>query len=593
MINLIPLMIERVGIILIAVFLLSQIKTFRHIIHHDHGSREKIILIAVFGMFGIISNYTGIEIHPNSVAENSWLIGIEPDSAIANTRVMGIAIGSLLGGPIVGLGIGIISGVNRYFLGGFTAVACAVSAILAGVAAGYFGMLRKRTNTITPAFAVVIGILMELTQMAIILLITKPFVHAWGLVKVIGIPMIVINGLGMLLFMLIIQTILREQERTKALQTSKAFYIADQTLPFFRKGLNPESCKEVAEIMLELTDADAIAITNSESVLAHVGAASDHHVPMNGFSTELTKRVLREGRVITAKSRKEILCMNESCPLREAVVLPLKVHDNTVGTLKLYFTNPGDLTEVEKELAEGLANLFSTQLELAEAEQQSKLLKNAEIKALQAQVHPHFLFNAINTISVLCRTEPEKARKLLLKLSQFFRSNLQGARQILITLEKELEHVRAYLSLEQARFPDKYEVTFNIEKGLEKSLLPPFILQPLVENSIRHAFSRSKKKGVVKVKIFSEHDSLNIVVSDKGKGIPPEKLESLGKEAVQSKLGTGTALVNIKERLEGIYNNIAIFEIHSEEGFGTTITIKLPLDSKGAFEQHDEGSYSG
>ena len=102
------------------------------------------------------------------------------------------------------------------------------------------------------------------------------------------------------------------------------------------------------------------------------------------------------------------------------------------------------------------------------AERQTKLLKDAEIKALQAQIHPHFLFNSINTISALCRTDVEKARKLLLELSLFFRSNLHGARQMLIPLEKEIEHIRAYLSLEQARFPDKYQLALKMEPGLEK-----------------------------------------------------------------------------------------------------------------------------
>lgn len=593
MIHLLALMLERAGIILIAAFLLSQIKSFRRIIHYDEQRiAEKTLLIVVFGMIGVISNYTGIEIRNNTVSENAWLINIEPDSAIANTRIMGIAIGSILGGPLVGLGIGIIAGAHRFMLGGFTAAACAISAVLAGVAAGYIGKRRQQKASITPGFAVLIGILMEITQMAIILLVTRPFPLAWDLVKVIGVPMIIINGFGTLLFMLIIQSILREEERTRALQTNMAFHIADKTLPYFRQGLNPESCKEVAEIMLKLTHADAISITDEHQVLAHVGAASDHHVPLQGFATGLTKKVLEQGRVITAKSKEEIFCYNESCPLRAAVVLPLQVHQKTVGTLKLYFKKPDHLNEVEKELAEGLANLFSTQLELAAAELQSKLLKNAEIKALQAQVHPHFLFNAINTISALCRTDAEKARKLLIELSQFFRSNLQGARHTLIPLEKEIEHVKAYLSLEQARFPNKYHVTFAIEPGLEGSLLPPFTLQPLVENAVRHGFPQTKSKGEVNIAAFADGESMHIAVKDNGKGISPDKLDSLGKQEVDSRLGTGTALVNIRERLEGIYNAHASLDIKSTAGSGTEVTVTIPLERKGAYEEHVKGVFS-
>ncbi|RFU62425.1 sensor histidine kinase [Peribacillus glennii] len=593
MIHLLPLMLERVGVILIAAFLLSQIKSFRRIIHiNEQRFTEKALLIAVFGMIGIISNYTGVEIRQNEVAENAWLIHIEPDSAIANTRIMGIAIGSILGGPFVGLGIGLIAGAHRYMLGGFTAAACAISAVLAGFAAGYFGKRRQVKLPISPGFAVLIGVLMEMVQMAMILLVTKPFPLAWDLVKVIGLPMVFINGFGTLLFMLIIQSILREEERTRALQTNLAFHIADRTLPYFRQGLNPESCKKVAEIILTLTHADAIAITDEHRVLAHVGSASDHHVPLQGFATGLTKKVLQQGRVITAKSKEEIFCYHASCPLRAAVVLPLKVHQNTVGTLKLYFEKPDQLNEVEKELAEGLAKLFSAQLELALAENQSKLLKDAEIKALQAQVHPHFLFNAINTISALCRTDAEKARKLLLELSHFFRSNLQGARHTLIPLEKELEHVKAYLSLEQARFPDKYQITIEIQPSLEGTLLPPFTLQPLVENAIHHGFPRVHSKGDVKIAVRRVDQHMHISVKDNGKGIPPDKFELLGKQPVHSKHGTGTALVNIWERLEGIYNENASFEIKSTEGCGTEITVSIPIDRKGVNEEHVTGVFS-
>ncbi|MFC3884928.1 LytS/YhcK type 5TM receptor domain-containing protein [Bacillus songklensis] len=581
-------MLERVGILVIVAFLLSQSKSFRQIVQTEHGLTGKVLLIAVFGIFGVISNYTGIEIHHRSIVEQTWLMAVGPDSAIANTRIMGVGIGGLLGGPLVGFGVGMIAGLHRYTLGGFTAGACAISSILAGAAAGYIGRWYRKQRPITPWFAVAVGVLMEMVQMGIILLVTKPFAIAWELVKIIGIPMIVINGFGTLLFMLIIQTILREEERTRALQTHKAFFIADQTLPFFRQGLNPESCKKVADIMLRLTEADAVAITDHRQVLAHVGAASDHHIPMQGLATGLTKKVLEQGKVITARSKDEIFCFHEHCPLQAAVVLPLQVHQKTVGTLKLYFTNSSRLSHVQQELAEGLAKLFSTQLELAEAELQSKLLKDAEIKALQAQVHPHFLFNAINTISALCRTDVEKARKLLLELSVFFRSNLQGARQMVIPLEKELEHVRAYLHLEQARFPNKYHVVFQIEPGLERVCIPPFTLQPLVENAVRHAFLRTKKQGDILISACKKGESLCIAVEDNGKGVVNEKLETLGRETVQSKEGTGTSLYNIRERLEGIYGSKARFSIESKEGEGTKVQITIPLGEKGVNENDVE-----
>ncbi|MBM7653232.1 sensor histidine kinase [Neobacillus cucumis] len=592
MLALLPLMLERVGILIIVAFILSRMKSFRQVIHYERGMTAKVTIIAIFGAFGIISNYTGVEIGHGMVTSQDWLTDVNTTGAIANTRIMGVVIGGLLGGPMIGIGVGLIAGLHRLSLGGFTAVACAVSTIFAGVVTGFLSKRFKIQESGSTSKAVIMGILMECLQMGIILLLAKPYDEALNLVKLIAFPMIAINGFGTFLFLLIIQDIFREQERTRALQTHKALYIANQTLPFFRQGLNKDSCTKAAEIILKWTGADAIAITNQRQVLAHVGAASEHHRPSGMMATELTKKVLDQGRIIMAKTAKEIQCFNPNCPLEAAIVLPLKVYEKTVGTLKLYFTTSSKLDRVEQELAEGLGKLFSGQLEMAELERQRRLLKDAEIKALQAQVHPHFLFNAINTISSLVRKDADQARMLLIQLSVFFRSNLQGARQMLIPLEKELEHVEAYLSIEQARFPDRYRVELMIDPSLEEVLIPPFTLQPLVENAIRYAFSKTKT-GTVKVRAFQEEGRMVLLTEDDGKGIPNEKLDVLGNQTVDSAEGTGSALWNIKKRIEEIYGPNASFEIDSFIDKGTKVVIKLPLTRQKWGEESVKSIYRG
>lgn len=592
MIELLPLMIERVGVLITLAFLLSRMKSFRNVVQKEHALKEKFIFILIFGSFGIISNYTGVEIDSGVVTSHVWQTNVEIDSAIANTRIMGVTIGGLLGGPLVGIGVGLIAGLHRLTLGGFTAVACALSTILAGIVTGMLGKYFIIPKNQTPWKAVLIGIIMECIQMGIILLIAKPFTEAVNLVKLIALPMIGINGFGTLLFLLIIQSIQVEEERTRALETHKALYIAQQTLPFFRQGLNVHSSEKVAEIILKWTNADAISITNQHEILSHIGAGSGHHKPMNGISTQLTKKVLETGNIISAAKKEEIQCSQHNCPLKAAIVLPLKANQTTVGTLKLYFTNPNSLNSVEKELAEGLSKLFSSQLELAEIELQRKLLKDAEIKALQAQVHPHFLFNAINTISSLIRTDADQARKLLIKLSVFFRSNLQGARQILIPLEKELEHVKAYLSLEQARFPDKYKIHIEIDPILEQVLIPPFTLQPLVENAIRHAFT-TRRAGEVTLKAFMEGQKMVLLTEDNGNGVSPDLIDTIGNEVVESAEGTGTALWNIKKRIDEIYGHAASFQINNMEGSGTRVSIILPVDQTKWGENYVKSFYRG
>ncbi|MEF3304451.1 sensor histidine kinase [Paenibacillus sp. GYB003] len=585
MIGLLPLMLERVGLLLMVAILLSRLKSFRSIVYHEHGYTEKISLILIFGAFGVLSNYTGVQIRGGgSISSAAWQAWIGPDGAIANTRIMGVVIGGLLGGPLVGTGVGLIAGLHRFTLGGFTALSCGLSSILAGIVTGWIGRRIRVWENKALWQAVVIGISMEAAQMGIILLAARPLEAAVALVRVIGVPMIVVNGFGTFLFMLIIQSILREESRTRALHTQQAFSIADETLPFFRQGLNPESCRHAADVILKWTNADAISITDRHRVLAHVGEGADHHIALQSISTRLTRQVLETGTTGEAGSRQQIQCSKPDCVLQAAIVLPLKVREQTVGTLKLYFKNPRTLDRAEREMAEGLGKLFSTQLELAEAERQRKLLKDAEIKALQAQVHPHFLFNAFNTISALCRTDPEQARTLLLQLSVFFRSNLQGARQILIPLYKELEHVRAYLAIEQARFPDKYALRMEIDPSLEPVGVPPFTLQPLVENALRYAFPARTPAGsaLIVLRAYREDGHMALVAEDNGRGIEPGLLDALGSKTVESAEGTGTALYNIRKRIDEIYGAKGSFRIESVPGEGTKVTIRLPIqDSQG------------
>ena len=230
---------------------------------------------------------------------------------------------------------------------------------------------------------------------------------------------------------------------------------------------------------------------------------------------------------------------------------------------------------MEEEFAEGLSRLFSSQLEYAEIEQQRKLLKDAEIKALQAQVHPHFFFNSLNAISSLTRTNPAEARKLLLKLSTFFRSNMQGASQTTIPLQKELEHVEAYMAIEQARFPTKYKMVYDIDEQLLHILVPPFTLQPLVENAIYHAF-KDRKSGHITVRAVKEGNHVLLQLIDDGIGIDAGRLQLLGHEIVHSDTGTGSALWNIESRMKELYSGEVSMKIVTNN-YGTAITIRIPI----------------
>lgn len=551
-------------------------------------------MVLVFSLFGIISTHTGVIVNTESVVTGSWHTApVTEDHAIANTRNVGVVMGGLLGGPFVGLGIGLIAGLHRLLLGGFTGLACALSTLVGGVVAGAISLrLRKKgISLVAPKVAMCCGMAIEALQMLLILIFARPFAQAWELVQLIAIPMIVMNGLGIFIFVSIIKSVLDEKERIGAVQTQNALSIADQTLPFFRQGLGFQSCVQAAKMILRSTQADAIAITDQRQVMAHVGAGSEHHSAAQPVITEVTKDVLKTGRISVVRSKEEIHCQEATCPLQGAIVLPLKVKGEIIGTLKLYFTDARRLSTIEQELAEGLAKLFSTQLELGEAERQSQLLREAELKALHAQVHPHFLFNALNTIRSFCRTDATQARKQLLHLATFLRSNLQTANQKLIPIAKELEHVEAFFSLEQARYPGRFTLEMERASDFKHCLIPPFTLQPLVENAVYHGLKGKKQGGWVRIRFETQEKWLLIQVSDNGVGVAPELLGVLGKKVIRSKTGTGTALQNIQERLSGLFGADGHLRITSGSG-ATHITLQLPrIEGKGG-EQDDQSIYS-
>lgn len=573
MLELLLTMLERLGIIVTIAFVLTRFRFFRDMIYSDHLARkQQYVAIGFFGFFGIIGTYTGLTFSTESFQFNSWPLEVSSDEAIANSRVIGVVLAGLLGGYRVGIGAGLIAGAHRYMLGGFTALACGLAAIIAGLISG---ALHKRNRHVKLPSAFIIGAGAETVQMLIILGLSKPFENALALVEVIGLPMILANGIGCALFLLIIKNVVNEEEKAGALQAQKTLRIADQTLGYLRKGLTTISAQEVCRILHREIDGSAVAITNKTHILSHVGLGDDHHQAGNTIQTSITKDVIHRGEMIIANDR-TIHCANDDCQLGAAIVAPLKQRGETIGTLKFYFQSEKEITNVITELVTGLSVLLSNQLEIAEADNAYQLAKEAEIKALQAQISPHFLFNSLNTIVSLVRTEPSKARKLLISLSHFLRQNLSGTTANMTTLNQELKHVKAYLEVEEARFVDRLSVNYTIDEHALSRNLPPLTLQPIVENAIKHGIKNMNTNCVVEISISCQHNETLVSVQDNGAGIPPERINEIGKDPVDSESGTGLGLYNVNRRLTMLYGDRAGLQITSDPSTGTIVRFLIP-----------------
>jgi two-component system sensor histidine kinase LytS len=233
---------------------------------------------------------------------------------------------------------------------------------------------------------------------------------------------------------------------------------------------------------------------------------------------------------------------------------------------------------MDMELADGLAHLFSQQLELSEVENQRKLAKEAEIRALQAQINPHFLFNAINTIISYTRTKPQMATDLLVKLAEFLRKNTHpGPGQV--PLATELEHCQAYIAIESARFEDRVKVNYEIDEELLDCKLPPLILQPLVENALKHGILPREEGGEVIVGALKDNGFMKIFVQDNGIGMSQTQINSIFSRNPRDKSsnGAGIALKNINARLMALYGIEHALTIESTPQRGTTVSFSIPL----------------
>ncbi|MDO7785681.1 histidine kinase [Desulforamulus aquiferis] len=352
--------------------------------------------------------------------------------------------------------------------------------------------------------------------------------------------------------------------------------IANETLPFLRRGLNEETAKQTAEIIQKISDVAAVAITDKEKVLTFIGAGCERHPVGGSIVTRATHEVIATGELKVVQNKSEFNCPIKDCdcPLESAVIAPLICRGEVIGTVKLYQTHKGQIPGSVIKLAVGVAQLLGVQMELAELDHQAQLATRAELDALQAQINPHFLFNTINTISMFIRTNPETARRLLIRLAAFFRHSLKRHGHF-ITLAEEMEYIHTYLVLEKARFREKLRIVRNIDKSLLKYRIPVLTVQPLVENAIRHGITPKEGQGTVQISAQLHGDEIEIAITDDGVGIQPDIMPKIFLPGFGS--GSGVGLSNVHERLKILFGEEHGLNIESETGFGTTVWLRVPL----------------
>lgn len=548
-------LLENMSLIVLFAYMYNQSNLLKKLIEKNSRRRNKIFVILFFALLGVIGNYTGIDIGPYAKHEiniSKGNLGIY--DAIANTRPIASIVSGYIYGPFIGMMVGIISGTHRYFLGGFTAFACGISTVVEGIIAGIIGNKVKNKN-FNIRYACIAAVIAEAFQMLIILILSYPFYSAVNLVKAIAVPMILINSMGTIIFISTIKSAKEDCNRIAAIEAQKALNIARKTLKYMRKGLNTDTAKKVSNIIYETTNIDGIFIGNKEGILTCSGEDINKK-----FLIDILKGYYKSPSYKTIKIDNMFF-----------ICSPFKIDNSDFeGVLGLGMKSKKNITVYFTEFAEELSELLSNQIELYKLNKLAEEASTAKFRILRAQIEPHFLFNALNTISSFCRTNPLKARDLILNLSNYFRKTLKRQEDF-VHLKEEVDFIQSYFSIEKARFGDRLKLFIDIPDKIMDAKVPSFILQPIVENAVKHGILPKMEGGSIYLRVSLEGSEINFSIEDTGIGMDEERL----REVLINWPGIG--LKNVNERLKLLYGQESALSIETHLNSGTKINFIIPI----------------
>ncbi len=356
----------------------------------------------------------------------------------------------------------------------------------------------------------------------------------------------------------------RANRTPEAAGMQSALHAATSTLPHLRGGLHSRSAAGAVPHLLALTGAAAIALADTQTVLAIEGEGREQVRPGDLLSRLLARTPDDRMHVVP-----KLISSDPSCPLRSAVLAPLTVQGRRAGTLIAFYRTTGRPRGHELRVVGEGASLVSAQIELSVVREQEERLAQAELRALRAQISPHFIYNALAAVAGDIHARPEEARELLIDFAEFTRYLFRDGRSY-VTLAEELAHVERYLRLEQARFRH-LKVSIEVPEDTRSAVVPALSVQPLVENAVRHGIERRAGSGRITIVARVNGGDIELCVRDDGSGIEPERIPG-----VLAGAGGGIGLSNVDARLRATFGERYALRIDSQPGQGTSVTMTVP-----------------
>ena len=386
-------------------------------------------------------------------------------------------------------------------------------------------------------------------------------------------PTAVLVAGTMLLLWLAVWLLRRSRRRGFLSEVDRATYETLHTASLASQhlgdGLTPEAAERAGRHLLSILGAHAVSLADSGSVLSWTGTGEHHR---RGHSTWPNRPARPGARWCTRGPPSPAPIPTARCA--RAVTAPLVMDDLVVGTLTAWTEHPSPgLARATEEVAAWV----SSQLALAELARTRTRVMEAELRALRAQISPHFIYNSLAAIASFVRTDPDRARELLLDFADFTRYALRTGGPF-TTLAEELRNVERYLVLEQARFGDRLEISLLIAPEVLPVTVPYLAVQPLVENAVRHGLATKEGTGHVTITAQDRGSEAEISIEDDGVGADPDRIRTIldGADARES-VGLG----NVDARLRQVYGDDFGLVVETAEGAGTKVTFRVPKFAPG------------
>jgi two-component system LytT family sensor kinase len=329
-----------------------------------------------------------------------------------------------------------------------------------------------------------------------------------------------------------------------------------------REGLTASGASKASRHLRGLLRCDVLMMSDDAGVLAWDGGRGPAPDVM-----PLVRQVLESGR--TQIFRRQRLDAAGLTDLGELVLSPVRVDDRVVGTVGAF---AGDVNAGLVRATNELAGWVSTQVQLAELGSSRRLLAEAEVRALRAQISPHFIYNSLNAIASFINTDPQRARELVVEFADFTRYSFRRHGDF-TTVAEELRSIDRYLLLERARFGDRLKVTLEIGPEVLSTVIPFLSLQPLVENAVRHGLDSKDGVGNITITAHDDGPYAEVTVEDDGVGIDPDHLRSVLAGHTED---VHVGLRNVDSRLRQVYGDDHGLVIDTAPGAGTLITLRVP-----------------